>query len=566
MFRLPYRAVATIIVLTVLFAPRARAAQTVGLFVDDSTQAFTGYTLFAPTTYTSTYLINHRGQLVHEWPGTVTPGQSCYLLENGHLHRTGRVANMRFTSGGTGGKVQEFDWDGTLLWDYVYSTTLHHQHHDAIRLPNGNSLLIAWEYKTQAQALAAGRNSSFVASAGLWPDHLIEVHPTGATTGTIVWEWHAWDHLIQDFVATKPNYGVVGDHPELVDLNFISGPPTAADWMHANGVDYHAALDQIVISVHNFGEFWVIDHGTTAVEAAGHTGGRYGRGGDLLYRWGNPRAYRRGTTADQIFSGQHNAQWIRDGLPGAGNFLVFNNGTSRGYSSVDELVSPADANGFYPLVPGADYDPTGLLWSYVASPPSSLNANNTSGAQRLPNGNTLVSDGPHGTFFEVTSAGQTVWKYVNPVVSTGPLTQGDPIPTGGGGGQENSVFRCSRYAPDFAGLAGRDLTPMGTVEHQPTTAVEPGASTPRAIELERPAPDPFTTRAVVGFSLAEPQGARLDLYDIRGRLVRRIATGTWSAGRHAVTIEGSAFPAGVYFVRLEAQRGHALVRRLAHLR
>ena len=74
------------------------------------------------------------------------------------------------------------------------------------------------------------------------------------------------------------------------------------------------------MSVCAFSEFWIIDHGTTTAQAAGHTGGRRGRGGDLLYRWGNPRAYRAGTKADRKLFAQHNAHWIPKGLPGAGIF------------------------------------------------------------------------------------------------------------------------------------------------------------------------------------------------------------------------------------------------------
>jgi hypothetical protein len=91
------------------------------------------------------------------------------------------------------------------------------------------------------------------------------------------------------------NYGVVVDHPELVDLNFSSGgPPGGADWNHINSIDYNETLDQILLSVHNFSEIWVIDHSTTAAEAAGHSGG------DLLYRWGNPQTYDAGTAAESV--------------------------------------------------------------------------------------------------------------------------------------------------------------------------------------------------------------------------------------------------------------------------
>jgi hypothetical protein len=81
-----------------------------------------------------------------------------------------------------------------------------------------------------------------------------------------------------------------------------------------NSVSYNAKLDQILISVRSFNEFWIIDHSVTTKEAAGHTGGRSGKGGDLLYRWGNPSAYRAGKTSDQKLFAQHDAHWIPEGL------------------------------------------------------------------------------------------------------------------------------------------------------------------------------------------------------------------------------------------------------------
>ena len=89
-------------------------------------------------------------------------------------------------------------------------------------MPNGNVLVIAWDKKTAAEAVAAGRQPSSVQGQML-PDCILEVHPTGKTTGDIVWEWHAWDHLIQDLDKTKANYGDVSEHPELIDINFGTG-------------------------------------------------------------------------------------------------------------------------------------------------------------------------------------------------------------------------------------------------------------------------------------------------------------------------------------------------------
>jgi hypothetical protein len=531
--------------------------QTVGLFLNDA-RSFRGYTLFAPLRSTTTYLIDNDGKLVRSWQSSYPPGNSVYLLENGHLLRTGNVRNQTFTSGGQGGRVQEFDWNGALLWDFEYSSDQYLQHHDVEPLPNGNVLLIAWELKSSSEAIAAGRNPALVSSRGLWPDKIIEVKPQGASGGEIVWEWRTWDHLIQDFDATKPNYGVVADQPELIDLNFANN--TNADWQHVNAVAHNPQLDQIMLSVHNnFNEIWIIDHGTTKAEAAGHTGGKYGKGGDLLYRWGNPRAYKMGATGDQKLSGQHDAQWIapRSG-GGAGNILIFNNGANRRYSSVDEIIPPVEANGNYTRASGSAFGPSAATWSYVAPNPNDFYAMNISGAQRLPNGNTLICDGPHGIFFEVTAAKEVVWKYINPVVASGPMTQGDPIPSGQQG-QENNVFRSPRYAPDYPGLAGKDLTPGDPIEKYPTTSVASDQLSVNSYQLAQNYPNPFSANGtfgnpstVINFQLPANSRVTLKVFDVNGREVATLVDGEMAAGNHTATFAPREATTGLYFYKLTA--------------
>jgi hypothetical protein len=444
---------------TIAAASAAHGQQTVGLFLNDE-NSFEGYTLFAPLSSDSSYLIDHEGKQINSWVSAYLPGVVAYLTETGHLLRTALLptAGSPFLGGGQGGRVEEFAWDGSLFWEFEYSSDDYRLHHDLEVLPGGNILMIAWEYRTAAEAIAAGRDPTMLPQNELWPEHVIEVEPVGMSGGNIVWEWHVWDHLIQDFDPTKDNFGVVRDHPELVDINF---GPTGPDWLHVNAIDYNRELDQILLSVPFFSEIWVIDHSTTTAEAAGHTGGNSGRGGDLLYRWGNPQAYRRGTPSSQKLFRQHDAQWIEPGLPGEGNVLVFNNGVSRpggNHSSVDEIVPPVGVNGNYLLLPGSAYQPTQATWSYTADPPGDFFAPFVSGAQRLPNGNTLICNGPAGTFFEVESMPTTtVWLYVNPVGADGPIMQGDPA-------TNNAAFRSYRYPPEYPGLAGQDLTPGDPVE------------------------------------------------------------------------------------------------------
>ena len=444
--------------------------RTVGLMLNNTAKSYAGYTLLSPLHSKDTYLVNNAGQYARKWTSTGEPGRSSYLLENGHLIRATAMLNVGpSTGGGEGGRIEEYDWNGTLVWTFDYYSATYIAHHDFKVLPNGNVIIIASEKKSYAEVIAAGFNPALldasVSSEGyMLPDYVIEVQPTRPVGGTVVWEWHIWDHLVQDFDATKNNYGVVANHPELVDPNGTGGR-VQQFWNHVNGIDYNAALDQIMISVRGNSELMVIDHGVTRAQAATHAGGRYGKGGDILYRWGYAQQYDRGTGADRRLYQQHHTHWIEPGLPGAGNILIFNNGLGRGYSSVDEIVPPVSSSGAYTITGNSAFGPTAALWTYVGTPTSSFFSGEISGAQRLPNGNTLITEGVKGNLFEVTSAGEIVWRYVNPVTTT-PLAQGATIPTDPGRSDQlmNAVFRVSRYGADYAGLVGRDLTPIGTIE------------------------------------------------------------------------------------------------------
>ncbi len=443
-------------------------AKTVGLFLNEP-EAFNGYTLFNTRRSKTIYLIDNQGRMVHKWE-LDAEALFARLLENGNLLT---FANRFQGSGVRGRYVREVDRNGNILWQCTQGLP----HHDFLKMPNGNVLLLSRQDKTPEEAIAAGANPDFISADGLMAPHIVEVKPTGPTNCEIVWEWSAWDHLIQDFDSSKANYGVVAEHPELIDLNFRLSELTSwgnlADWIHSNGIDYNPGLDQIILLPRHFSEVWIIDHSTTRAEAAGHSGGKGGKGGDLLYRWGNPRAWRAGTPADQQLFWPHNPQWIAPGLPGAGNILIFNNGYEfpdfrRGYSSVDEIAPPVDGAN-YRLDPDLAYAPAEPVWVYTAATPSDFFAEYISGAQRLPNGNTLICDGVHGTLFEVTPAGKTVWKYVNPMTRNGPLRQDESVPLAlePGASYEvpaNQVYRAYRYAPDYPGLQGLDLTPGEPIE------------------------------------------------------------------------------------------------------
>lgn len=404
--------------------------------------ASAGYTLFAPMNWPETFLLDIHGQLVHLWTGSATPGASVYLEPNGHLLRTERIpAEGPFMAGGAGGRIVELDWDSEVVWEFEYNGPDHLLHHDVERLPDGNVLAIAWESISFEEAVALGRDPGTVTiQDGMWAVHVIEIDPA---TDAIVWEWHILDHVIQDLDPSAPNYGVLADNPHRVDINrqwgaFASLP---ADWNHVNGIDYNAELDQIVLSAHNQDELWVIDHRT----------------GDIVYRWGDPGNY--GHDEPQVFSGQHDVEWIPEGHPGEGNLLVFNNGNAFGASAVVEIEPPVLPDGSYLLEAGQPYGPVAPTWEYRDGP--EFFSSFISGSQRLPNGNTLICEGDQGYLFEVTPQGEIVWEYIVPIDILGPVEQGVEWPAGV---VLNATFRADRYPADFPAFQGRDLEPIGWIQ------------------------------------------------------------------------------------------------------
>ncbi|MCG3167306.1 MAG: hypothetical protein POELPBGB_03095 [Bacteroidia bacterium] len=438
----------------------SHAQQTVGLFTRQTGQ-LDGYILFAPMPSDTTYLIDKCGKRIHHWPSTYHPGLSVYLLEDGSILRTGNTNNSILNYGGSGGIIEKIDWQGNVTWSYTLSSATECQHHDIYPMPNGNILVISWEAFTDDDAIAEGRNPSET-NASIWSDKILEIQPTGTNTANIVWEWHAWDHLIQEYDASKNNYGIVADHPELIDINF-SATAMNPDWLHINAVHYNPQLDQILLTCHNFHELWIIDHSTTTAEAATHNGGNSGKGGDLLYRWGNPAAYNRGNPGTKKLYGPHNAYWINAGFPDENKIMIYNNGLGcpqGNYSSVEIIEPPIAQDNTYTISTGQAYAPAASSWIYTAVNPTDFFSSNISGAQRLENGNTLICEGAKGKFFELDSDQNIVWEYINPVQLNGPISQGT---TPG----NNNVFRCTYYAPDYAAFSGRELTPGSPLELNP---------------------------------------------------------------------------------------------------
>ena len=454
-----------------------RTTWTVGVVYCDD-RATEGYTLFSPIPSNTTYLIDQEGREMHRWtsPGEHRPALSAYLLPDGDLLRTANIASSavgNFSGGGTGGKLERISWEGELEWSWEYSSELFIAHHDVEPMPNGNILMIAWEERTEAEALQAGRNPEIASDSpggqnNIWPDHIVEVEPVGNDSARIVWRWHAWDHLIQDHDPSKDNYGVVADHPERININYAGGTGNAAgraDWMHCNGIDYNPILDQIALSCRSMHEIYIIDHSTTTEEAAGSSGGNAGMGGDILYRWGNPQVYHQGLSSDQQLYGQHDVNWIPEGHPYAGSLSIFNNGNGRypAYSSVEILSPETHASGDYVLQSNGTFGPNAPNWSWDLG--EAMYSGSISGVDALPNGNMLVTHGTQGTLFEIDAEGDVVWTYVNPVGPEGGYNQSEPVPPGQRAGTTaNTVFKAHHVPLNHPAILEKKPVPMSYIE------------------------------------------------------------------------------------------------------
>jgi len=405
-----------------------------GVLKWDKANAYNGYTLFGPMYSKNIYLIDMEGNVVHKWETDNTTAEYAELLPNGNVLRGAEVHDRRAVYfGGSSGMVQELSWDNKVVWEYKLNSPKGVFHHAFDRMPNGNTLLIAWEQKSWEEAIAKGRKPELTYPKGIvsgmdpqkqpvqgiWPDMIQEVDKSGK----VVWEWHAWDHI--------------GTGPDQIDINFtlpmyfnpIMGGP---DWTHCNTVQYLPEKDQVMLNSRNFGEFYIIDKKT----------------GKIVYRWGNPGAYGKGKLpggysddGDQILWGPHHTQ-----MQPNGNITIFDNGTNRPSGNRSRVI---------------EMDPrtNKIVWEFAAQGApvqgNSFYSSFQGAAQKLRNGNFLVTSTMEGHMFEVTPDKKIVWEFQNPIGNKGAVCTREDTQ------MPYWVHRSYRYAADFPGLKGKDLTPKG---------------------------------------------------------------------------------------------------------
>jgi hypothetical protein len=500
---------------------------------------FEAYTLISINN--KSFLFNNCGEVINEWQSNYLPGNAVYLLENGNLLRTGRTNSTTISFGGRGGVIEKYSWEGDLIWQFFYDTPQYRQHHDVYPMPNGNVLILAATLMTEEEAIQAGRNPALLPQGELYNQQIIEVTPLGFDSATIVWEWNIKDHLIQDFDNTKDNFGNVGENPNKVDLNFVNGLSGNANWLHFNSIQYDEVLDQIVISSRNLSEIYIIDHSTTTAEAATGNGGIYGKGGDLLYRWGNPQAYRQGNESARKLFGQHYPHRIPQGLNNAGKIILFNNGNGRTplFSEVFIIDTPFDSPGFYSYESNTMFGPASPDYIYVDNEDvTNFYSPILSSAQVLPNGNILICSGGRGVIFEINPNEELVWKYIVPVNNeTGAIAEQGQTTQG----FLNQTFRAIKYAPDYPAFTAKDLTSGNPIELNPDLTPCNNLSTKEFTATQLKIwPNPsnnylhISTNGNIG---------KIQIFNVFGKNVLQLnATNL---------IEVSNFETGIYFLQIE---------------
>jgi len=522
----------SVIFLSLLFVFKLSFTQeTIGLVYNNTKKIkSSGYTLINPITDTRTFLINNCGEVVHQWDFSGNNARNYYILENGNiLQSSGTYAEIR-------------DWENNILWSLNYQNELGFRiHHDLHPLPNGNFLVLVRDTYTNEEMFAVGMDTSY-SYDDLELEKIVEIKPMGTNSATIVWEWKLFDHLVQEFDRFKLNYGSVANNPQLLNMNYDDGE--GSNPIHANAIDYNPTLDQIAFSARHLKEVFVIDHSTTTPQAASHSGGRYGKGGDFLWRWGNPEVYDKGTFNDRKLGKQHDIKWITEG-PDKGKMSVFSNdgyGTNTNFSSI-HIIDQNATNGVYNTGSGK-FLPNDYFWSWDGTILNKVMWETAqSGVQIMANGNALINETSYGRITEVDRDGNVIWVYIIPTGSNINFDQfAEPV--------GNNAFRAHRYALDYKGFEGKTFNNTGIIENVNSIS----AKCSETLFLDNLFSDklrvyPNPTKSYVNFDMNMEV---INVYDISGKHVL--------SKTNSENINLESLQKGIYILKVMTDKNHSVLK------
>ncbi len=407
-------------------------------------RAWNGYTVLSPLATPAVVVIDMNGNVVKRWEGYNNSAGGPARVFPGGIVVAASGARPPYQESL---ELIQRDFDGKVVWQFSRNEQIKtregaavwsaRQHHDWQReshpagyyspesspaVEGGNTLILAH----------ANRMQPDVADVVLEDDRLIEV----SWKGDIVWEWLAGDHIDELGFAPDARKAIRAARA----FNKARG---SFDWLHINSATYvgpNRWFDQ--------GDMRFAPNHVIISSREGSLLAIVGRDGKIVWRLGPDFSQSQELRTIRQIIGQHHAHIIPKGLPGAGNLLVFDNGGSSGYGFANP-IAPEGTGAFARATSRVlEINPVtlDLVWSY--SNPRFFSTN-ISGAQRLPNGNTLVTAGAGGRMFEVTTDGTIVWEYMYPQFS--------------GANAANAVYRAYRipygWIPQLAAPTERRITP-----------------------------------------------------------------------------------------------------------
>ena len=400
-----------------------RGAPTVfptGTTIYDPAKAWNGFTVLSTLDTPAVLVIDMNGRTVKRWDGlNVSAGGPARILPGGVLMATSGAFPRHQESAAlvaqdfTGRELWRFDRaeqieiDGQRQWSA-------RQHHDwqPAGFPAGYYSPETTPKPADGKTLLLTHTSHSdpaVAAALLEDDRLLEIDAAGKVT----WEWRAADHI-----------GELGFDAAARTAIARLGTRDGYDWLHLNSARYLGPNRW-----HEEGDARFHPDNVIVSSRQASVVAIVARDGSIAWRIGPDFSATPALAAIGQVIGQHDPHLIPPGLPGAGNLLLFDNGGASGLGDPGP-ISP-QGNAIYQRATSRvlEIDPVSLalVWSYTAA---NFFSTNISGAQRLANGNTLITEGAPGRVFEVTAAKDTVWEFMNP--------------PGEGGRKSNAVFRAFR--------------------------------------------------------------------------------------------------------------------------
>jgi hypothetical protein len=403
-----------------------------GTTIFDPLKCWNGYTIFPASMFNAddvgAVLIDMNGNVVNQWKGL--DGMPNKMLPGGYVMGSTGCRNQKYGFQDQLDLVQ-VDWDGNIIWQFNRYERIKdphrkpvwmaRQHHDYQREGNPVGYYVPGmaPFVDRGNTLILGHqnvNRPDISAKPLLDDVIFEVD----WSGKIIWKWCCSDHFdelgfddnAKNTIARNPyTRNVAGGYGDWMHINSMStlGPNR---WYDAGDQRFHP--DNIIWDARNANIIAIIER----------------KSGSIVWRLGPDYSLDEKLRKLGWIIGQHHAHMVPQGLPGEGNILVYDNGGQAGYGAPNPGSPNGVGNALRDHSRVIEFDPVSLevVWSNMplvpnrAGPPRqsrgfSIYSSFISCAQRLPNGNTMVTEGAGGRIFEVTPEYEIVWEYISPYFS-----------------------------------------------------------------------------------------------------------------------------------------------------